>query len=153
MGIGALTPPPTLYAPPPKPPPSPGPSPPPLPEPTPPPEPLPIPPPNPGPLEAGPTTPLGSPQGMLALICGSFNSGGPRSVGATGNFGAGLGITATGGASGVLENLGIAPLEAGVGERSPPPPPPPAFFPALGGISGKYGEMSTATTLGAMGAG
>src|ERR1017187_8616458 len=137
MGIGALTPPPTLRGPPPKPPPSPGPRPPPFPEPTPPPEPLPIPPPNPGPLEAGPTTPFGSPQGILAVISGGFSSGGPKRFGATGSFGARLGITATGGASGVLENLGTAPLEAGVGERSPPPPPPPAFLPALEGISGR----------------
>ena len=33
-----------------------------------------------------------------------------------------------GGASCTLANLGMAPFEAGVGERSPPPPPPPAFL-------------------------
>src|SRR5579862_3124105 len=146
MGTGSVTPPPTLYTPPPRPPPSPGPRPPPLPDPTPPPSPLPIPPPNPGPLEAGPATPFGSPQGMLELIWGSFSSGAPNSVGATSSFGVRLGITAIGGASCILENLGTTPLEAGVGERSPPPPPPPAFLPCEGKV-GRYGEMSTASNL------
>src|SRR5581483_633782 len=137
MGTGAVTLPPTLYAPPPKPPPSPGPNPPPLPEPTPPPSPEPIPPPVPGPFDGGPATPCGSPHGIFIDIWGSFNSGGPSSVAGIGILGAGFGMTAIGGANCVFENSGILPLEAGVGERSPPPPPPPIFLsgPLIGKVS------------------
>src|SRR5579863_3684154 len=142
MGMGALTLPPTLYAPPPVPPPEPGPSPPPEPEPIPVPSPLPIPPPVPGPFDGGPGTPFGSPHGRLVAISGSFNSGGPNRLGCTGIFGVRLGILAMGGASCTLLNFGIEPLDAGVGERSPPPPPPPAFL-ASAGNSGMYGEIST----------
>src|SRR5215471_21532664 len=132
MGIGALTPPPTLKSPPPKPPPSPGPSPPPLPEPTPVPSPVPIPPPVPGPLEGGPATPVGSPHGMFCAICGSFMLGSPSRVGCIGSLGSGFGNLAMGGVNCVQENFGTAPLDGGVGERSPPPPPPPACLAAGG---------------------
>src|SRR6476469_9204660 len=141
---GAETPPPTRNTPPPIPPPRPGPTPGPVPEPTPPPEPEPIPPPDPVPFDIGPLgmAALGSPKfGRLAeiLICG-----GTTTVGSTGNFGAGLRFTTTGGVNCSLANLGSLPWGAFSLSRSPPPPPPPvvSFFLLDSGI---YGEMSGAT--------
>src|ERR1700730_3991717 len=130
--MGALTFPPTLYAPPPVPPPSPGPNPPPVPEPIPVPVPVPIPPPDPGPLEAGPKTLCGSPNMVLLAICGNCSSGGPNNVAWTGNCGFGTISLVTGGAICTLANLGTGAFDGGIGVRSPPPPPPPAFL-ALGG--------------------
>src|SRR5579875_4106662 len=139
--------PPTLYTPPPVPATWPGPSPPPVPEPIPVPSPVPIPPPNPGPCEGGPGTPSGSPR-LLAAICGSLSSGGPSRVGVTGRIGLILGTVTSGGAIWTFANSGALPFEGGVGVRAPPPPPPPALL-AGGGSCGRYGEMSTTSTLAA----
>src|SRR6266852_7122407 len=81
--VGADTPPPMRYAPPPKPPPKPGPTPAPRPDPTPPPEPLPMPPPNPAPLEGIPKRLSGSPK---LLACRLGTSGGATIDGGKGNF-------------------------------------------------------------------
>src|SRR5208283_2003334 len=124
--LGALTPPPTRYAPPPYPPPCPGPTPGPVPEPTPPPLPLPMPPPYPVPLEGGPITfDNGSPN---CPTVGSFNSGGTTTVGGTSNLGWSLRTTTAGGVIWSFANFGKAPFGAFSLSRSPPPPPPPMRF-------------------------
>src|SRR5208283_3788699 len=136
--LGALTPPPTRYAPPPYPPPCPGPTPGPVPEPTPPPLPLPMPPPNPVPLEGGPITlDKGSPS---APIVGSLISGGTTTVGVTTSLGFSLRTTIAASTIWSLACLGNAPWGACSLWRSPPPPPPPARVFDTG--IGKYGLTS-----------
>src|SRR6516225_5911295 len=106
MGLGAVTPPPTLYAPPPIPPPHPGPTPGPWLEPTPPPLPEPIPPPDPVPLECGPRTEdKGSPREPDSCRA-RWISGGTTTVGSTASFGFSFRTTTMGGATCSRENRG-----------------------------------------------
>src|ERR1051325_9352656 len=117
-GMGAVTPPPTLYTPPPTPPPSPGPKPPPLPEPTPPPEPEPMPPPEPGPFDGGPILASGSPHTFMFTL-GSGEFSGAMMVGSISSLGFGLFTTAIGGVNCRSDGRGSFPLLAGSGDRSP----------------------------------